>query len=51
MNWQKTLSFAKDRNLAQNILGQKDHLLAHGIKGQVYQPNCRKSDLAVLKTH
>ena len=47
----KSLSCAKERNLAPNSLGQKDHLLAHGNKGQVYQPNCRKRDLAVLETH
>ena len=47
----KTLSYAKERNLAPNSLGQKDHLLARGNKEQVYQPNCRKRDLAVLETH
>ena len=47
----KTFSYAKERSLAPNSLGQKNHLLAHGNKGQVYQPNCRKRDLAVLETH
>lgn len=43
------LSFVRDGNLAQTSLGQKENLLAHGIKAQVYQPNCSNTDLAVLK--
>lgn len=50
LSWH-SLSCAKERNLAPNSLGEKDHLLARGNKGQVYQPNFRKRDLAVLETH